>query len=356
MDNNSITPPLPVVRRRIADVLTSGHNCCKAVEEVKDIILSMFSTTGEVIFTSGGTENAFLISAGTRYAQRQRIITSVLDPMCMLMQPDILILGIDDNAYVPVEELRQILVNNTDIAAVSLTLVNGEYGIVTPVAALARLVKMVDPEVFVYVDASQACTRMRLDSIPDDVDAVGISGAKIGALPGVGALWIRDPGRLDSLMPAVHQQHGIRGGSLNEIGAIAMGVALGRSLQRVDMDFEQLSDMRSRLDEMLLNIDGVSLNFEDKALVCNTSNYRIEDVDSRKLCLVLRKQGLRVSEACSTTSMTNLQTPLTTALGQEPFRNIRFSISIQNTTKELEEAYIKVKAAVEEFRRHNIGT
>jgi len=355
MDNNSIMPPLPIVRRKAAETMAAGGDCCKAVENVRDVVRTVLGSDGEIVFTSGGTENAFLISAGVRYAERRKIVASVLDPMCMLMQPDVEVLGLDDHAYVHAEDLRQLLMADSEIAAVHLTLVNGEYGIISPVGALARLVKMIDKDVFVYVDASQACTRMRLDDIPEHVDAVGISGAKIGALPGAGALWIRDPSRLDSLMPGTWSQSGIRGGSLNEVGIVAMGIALGRSTQRIDMDFEQLSDMRARLDEMLLNIDGISLNFEDKALVCNTSNYRIRDVDSRMLCMVLAKQGLRVSESCATVSMTTMQTPLTTALGEEPFRNLRFSLSVHNTTKDIEEAYLKVKAAVEMFRSHNLG-
>lgn len=354
MDNNAVMPPLTDVRRKVAEVMNGG-DCRRSMENVRDTVRTTLGMDGEVVFTSGGTENAFLISAGVRYPERQKIVTSILDPLCMLMQPDIEIMGIDDHAYVEAEKLRQYLMDNADVAAVHLTMVNGEYGIITPVGALAKLVKMIDKDVFVYVDASQACTRMRLDDIPEEIDAVGISGAKIGGLPGAGALWIRDPDRLDSLMPGVRRQQGIRGGSMNEVGVMAMGIALGRSLQRVDMDFEQMSDMRSRLDEMLLNIGGISLNFEDKAMVCNTSNYKIQDVDTRRLCMVLRKQGLRVSESCSTISMTTMQSPLTTFLNEEPFRNLRFSLSIHNTTKDIEAAYLKVKASVEMFRSHNLG-
>jgi cysteine desulfurase len=354
-DNNDIMPMLPIVRRQIVEQMEATHLCCKTAEEAVSEVCQLFGEEAPVVFTSGGTENAALISSGTRFPERNRIVGSLLDPLCMLTQPGMEIIGIDDHAYVEAEVLRQVLMNS-GFAAVSLTLVNGEYGIVSPVAALAKLAKVMDPEVFVYVDASQACGRMALHNIPPEVDAVGISGSKIGALPGTGALWIRDPSRLETLMGGGYQQYGVREGSLNTMGISALGTVLKRSRQRLDEDCAQISSLRRRLDEMILNIGGIRLNFEDKALVCNTSNYYIEDIDSRKLCLALKRLGLKVSESVSGLQNINTITPLTASLALEPFRNLRFSLSVHNTTRELEHAYRLVSGAIELFRNHKLGT
>jgi cysteine sulfinate desulfinase/cysteine desulfurase-like protein len=355
LDNNAEATIFPVVLRETAQHLQNGNVCCKTMDKATEAVCKLVGEEGTVIFTSGGTENAALISSGTRYEERNKLLGSVLDPMCMLMQPGIEILPIDDHAYVQAETLRQALMEDPQIACVSLTLVNGEYGIITPVEALAKLVKIVDSEVFVYVDASQACCRMSLEGIPPEVDAVGISGSKIGALPGAGALWVRDPQRLDTLFGGGHNQFGIREGSLNKLGIASIETVLRRSRHRLDQDYDQLTHLRCRLDEMILNIPGIQLNFGDKALVCNTSNYYVEDIDSRKLCLALRRLGLDVSESVRGLQGVNAQTPLTASMVTEPFRNLRFSLSVHNTTKELEHAYKLVSESIELFRTHNLG-
>jgi cysteine sulfinate desulfinase/cysteine desulfurase-like protein len=355
LDNNNVMTLFPVVRRQIVEQMEDSHLCCKTVEEGAAEVCRLFGEEAPVVFTSGGTENAALISSGTRFPERNRLLGSLLDPLCMLTQPGMEIIGIDDHAYVEAETMRQALLK-PGIAAVSLTLVNGEYGIVSPVAALAKLAKVTDPEIFVYVDASQACGRMSLRNIPPEVDAVGISGAKIGALPGTGALWIREPDRLETLMGGGYQQYGVREGSLNMLGIAALTTVLKRSRQRLDEDCAQISALRKRLDEMILNIGGIRLNFEDKALVCNTSNYYIEDIDSRKLCLTLKRLGLKVSESVGGLCDINTITPLTASLDLVPFRNLRFSLSVHNTTRELEHVYRLVSGAIELFRHHNVGT
>jgi len=198
---------------------------------------------------------------------------------------------------------------------------------------------------------------MDIGPVPSSVDVVSISGSKIGALPGIGALWIRDRKLFGGYMGGGLSQYGIREGTLNYPALHTMNIVL-QDIQTngVRERVEKMCGTRSLLDDQILEIPGVTLNFEDSAMVCNTSNYHIEDIDSRRLWMVLKKQGLLVSTSVHGLEASTMPTPITKAMFDRPFGNIRFSVSDQTTVKQVTEAVSLFREAVTLFRRHKLNT
>jgi len=293
---------------------------------------------GTVIFTSGATENASIASRATRsWSESRRVVVSVMDHVDTLNQVLSLdLLGVTELGSVPTKELTLAL---SDKAAevVMLTLANAETGVITNFKEAADRVKLVSTAL-VYLDARHAPGRVRFFTLPPSVDMVGIDACIAHGPPGVGALWVRDT---DMIMPVTQggfEQGGLRPGSVNTIGVAGMAAALQDVRDHEKDVYTRLDGLRKHLDDSILAVSGVGLTFSEAPMVCCTSNYRVEGVDTRALELVLRKQGIAVGHRSSGLHHTTANTPLMKYLypDDKVSSNIRMSVSWMNSSDDLQ--------------------
>ena len=215
-----------------------GHDAAAALDGARrDVARVLGARPAEVTFTSGGTEGDNAAVKGLALARREatgatRVVVSAVEHDAVLASAlwlgrfgfEVVVLGVDGDGRVDPDEVAAVL-GGGDVALVSLQLANNEVGTIQPVAQVSALTRAAG--VPLHTDAVQAAGWLPLDVAVLGVDALTLSGHKVGAPPGTGALWVRRGVRLEPLVHGGGQERGRRSGTENVPGAVGFGVALG---------------------------------------------------------------------------------------------------------------------------------
>jgi len=214
-----------------------GHDAAAALDGARrDVARVLGARPAEVTFTSGGTEGDNAAVKGLALARREasgatRVVVSAVEHDAVLASArwlgrfgfEVVVLGVDGEGRVDPDEVAAVL-GEGGVAVVSLQLANNEVGTIQPVAEVAKLTRAAG--VPLHTDAVQAAGWLPLDVAALGVDALTLSGHKVGAPPGTGALWVRRGVRLEPLVHGGGQERGRRSGTENVPGAVGFGVAL----------------------------------------------------------------------------------------------------------------------------------
>jgi cysteine desulfurase len=309
LDNNATTPVDPRVLEVMMPYFTTNfanassthkfgleaHNAVKkARKQVADLI---GAEPYEIIFTSGATEaiNMAMQGVAENYSGKgKHIITvstehpAVLDT-CRYLEGkgfEVSYLGVDSEGLIRIEELKSEL--RTDTILVSVMHVNNETGVIQPIAEIAEIAHSVGA--FFMTDATQSAGK-----IPVSVDAMGIdllclSGHKMYAPKGVGALFFRqrlNKVKIPALMHGGGHERGLRSGTLNVPGIVGLGAACEIASKEMLKNAKEIGALRDYLEYELLKIEGASVNGSLKNRLYNTTNLRFDGVDSDALILGL---------------------------------------------------------------------
>ena len=293
-----------------------GKQANEAIEESRyNIAKTIGGESQEIIFTSGATESNNLAIKGAylyrkRKEGRKKIIVSKLEHKCVIeaahaMQLDgaeVLFLNVDKDGLVDLEQLECIIDDN--VALVSIILANNEIGTLQPLKKISNLCKKYN--VWLHTDAAQALGNIDIDVNTLGVDLLSISGHKIYAPKGVGALFVRRRPRirLVSQIDGGGQERLIRSGTLPTPLIVGLGEAIKLIDQNIKSYVKHNLTMRNLLYEMLKKlVDKVSLNgpaFEETRL-CNNLNLMIEGLDASKMVNEIGdKVAFSTGSACST--------------------------------------------------------
>ena len=297
----------------------------------------------EVFFTSGGTEANNLALFGVAYASyrtRKKIIVSSVEHSSITEAAKRL-----ENEGFAVERISPRsdgIVHPEDVAAaadgntalVSIMLVNNETGAVMPVSEIFAAVKQKDEKILCHTDAVQAFGKLSIKARALGADLISVSGHKVHAPKGVGALYIKKGVRLVPRQYGGEQEKRIRPGTEN-LPAIA---ALGAACDEFDIDgnFEKVSALNAYAKEKLLNIGGVALNSPENALpyVLNVSAGRVR---SETMLHFLEERGVFVSSgsACAKGKASHVLSAL--GLGRERADSaLRISFCKHNTKEDID--------------------
>lgn len=214
-----------------------GHDAAAALDDARRAVAGVLGArAAEVTFTSGGTEGDNAAVKGLALARRAatgatRVVVSAVEHDAVLASAgwlatlgfDVVEVGVDGEGRVDPEVVAAVL-GRGDVAVVSLQLANNEVGTIQPVAEVAALTRAAG--VPLHTDAVQAAGWLSLDVGALGVDALTLSGHKVGAPPGTGALWVRRGVRLEPLVHGGGQERGRRSGTENVPGAVGFAVAL----------------------------------------------------------------------------------------------------------------------------------
>ena len=281
----------------------------------------------EVVFTSGGTENNNLAIVGMargardRDRRRTRVVISAIEHDSGLdVAPTLRDLGFDVVTVAPtragvVEPERLNALMGPDVALVSVMAANNETGVLQPIAELAKVAH--DAGALFYTDAAQGFAKVALDV--SGCDAVGIVGHKIGAPVGTGALAIRMRCPIRPLMHGGGQERGIRPGTQDVRGALALAAAAKASCDRLDETRAAVAERAERL-YALLCAEGTGIM---PTTSCEVGADRlpgmlsllVEGVDSETLVLKLDALGFEVSAASACASGSAAPSHVLSAMG-----------------------------------------
>jgi cysteine desulfurase len=230
---------------------------------------------------------------------------------------------------------------------------NNETGAIQPVAAIGAVAAEAD--VFFHTDAVQAAGKIKIDVEKTGCDLLSISGHKMHAPQGVGALYIRKGTQLRPLLHGGSHERSRRAGTENVPGIVALGKAAEIAREALDRgDDQKIAALRDRLQSGLLgSIEASGINGSGAERVPNTANLYFDFVEGEALVIALDLKGLAVSTGAACSSGAIEPSHVLTAMGLRPERargSIRFSLGKQNSSEDVDFALGLVPQTVARLR------
>ncbi len=363
LDNNATTMVDPIVVETMlpyfkekygnpSSIYEMAHITHDAISEAREKVANFFgaNSSKEIIFTSCGSESANMAIRGTLdlCGTKKHIITTKVEHPCVLNTYKELekkgyktdYIGVDDNGELNLDELKNLV--SKDTALVSIMAANNETGAIYPYEKTAEIVKEINPDTKVFVDAVQAAGKIKLDVKNTKVDLMGISGHKFHAPKGIGALYIKSGTMISPIITGGHQERALRAGTENVPYIVGMGCAAELAQNNLDYEGNEVKRLRNMLEEGILsNIKNARLNSRTKLRVPNTTNIGFEYIEGELILLHLDELGICASSGSACTSgslepshvLRAMKTPFTSLHG-----SIRFSLS--RFTKEEDIKYV----------------
>jgi len=376
LDNAATTPVRPEVLEAMLPYLgreafgnpSSAHRFGRTaragLEEAKRTVAECLGVEpGQVIFTSGGTEADNLAIIGSALAARDRggpfrVAVSAVEHKAVLaaahavqhLGGEEILVGVSASGVVGEEALDEALARG--VALVSVMWVNNEVGTVQPIARLAERCRAAG--VCFHSDAVQVLGKVPLSLSDVGCTLVTISGHKIGAAKGVGALIVRDRGAVEAIIHGGGQQYGIRPGTENVPGIVGLGRAVELAVAEQAESATRLGALRDELERHVLAIvpDAV-INAWQAERAPHVSNISIPGTDSEALLMHLDLAGVACSSgsACSTGAIE--PSHVLTAMGVPRDLGIaalRFSFGRDNTAEDVDAVIGALPKIVEKVR------
>ena len=304
------------------------------------------ATPAEIVFTSGGTESNHLAILGALAAcpDRRHIVSSEVEhpsTLQLLRQLEtrglhVSYLPVDSEGRLSLDALEATITART--ALVTLMWANNETGVLFPIEQIARMTR--ERGILLHTDAVQAAGKLPVDLGQVPVDLLSVSGHKLHAPAGIGALFIRKGLRLQPLLFG-HQERGRRGGTENLLGIVALGIACTLMREQLAEESTRLQVLRDRLEAgVLARVPFARVNGGAAARLSNTSSLRFGDLDAGLVLERLDRAGFCASAgaACSAAGtkpshvLTAMGLPASTALA-----TVRISLGRCNSALEVDE-------------------
>ncbi len=376
LDNAATTPPLCDVIDAMNEINrdffanpssmhSAGYAAEKKLTEAKEKILSSIGArSGELVFTSGGTESNNQIFFGVlknAIKRKPHIITSaiehpsVLEPVKALeaLGCEVTYIAPDEFGVICADSVANAIKENTRL--VSVMAVNNETGAINPIADIVKKVKAKSADIIVHSDCVQAMGNIKVNVDSWGVDAISLSAHKVRGPRGVGALYIRERVRVLPYILGGHQQKNLRSGTENVAGAVGFSVAMEETVKTFGGKQEKLKALKEKIISSL--DDNFVINNAGEKYSSHIVSIRVKNVRAEVLLHALETHGICVSagSACST----NKPAPSHVLLAQGYDRKhieetIRVSLGSSNTETEIDkfcEILIKEAAALSRFTR-----
>lgn len=340
-----------------------GRNSVKAVDEARDTIAKIIGAKpNEVYFTSGGTESDNWAIRGIAHAYKDKgnhIIISPIEHAAMITTAKALekegfkvdFMKVDQEGFVELEHLKS-LVNDKTIF-VGCMMANNEVGTIEPIREIAEIAHSVGA--IAFTDAVQASGVLKINVKELGVDMMSMSSHKIYGPKGVGALYIRNGLKTQSIITGGHQERTKRGGTTNVPGIVGFAEAFKIAVEEIDKNFEHVSGLRDRfIDRILSEVPFVKLNGPRKQnrLPAN-ADFSFDFIEGESILFSLDLAGIAVSSgsACSSGSLEPSHVLLALGVPEAlAHGSIRFSFGKHNTEEEIDYAVDVVKNAVQKLR------
>ncbi len=287
-----------------------GVRAEKMVNDARERVASVLNAEpGEITFTSSATESnntAVFSAALTRGKRRKKFITSAFEhpsvsqPVKRLEEKGFEVVRIypDKTGKIDPREVLSQIDSNTLL--VSLMLVNNETGVITDVSKIFKAIKARDKEIYTHTDAVQGFLKMNINSKTMYADMISISGHKVYAPKGIGALYVKKGVNLLPFIVGGGQEKGKRSGTESTVLISAFGAAVNAYKDDISERLEKVNVLREHLKEKIKGMDGVYLNEFDDALPYINS-LTVERYKSETLLHFLEEREIYVSSgsACS---------------------------------------------------------
>jgi len=354
-----------------ASIHTPGQRARGAVETAREQVAALMGARPqEIVFTSGGTESdnhaifgvvgqALLPVPSSREANSPpHIITTAIEHeavlnTCQALEKEgvrVTYLPTDREGQMELEELRRAIRQETVL--ITIMHANNELGTVQPLEEIGRIAKAAD--VCFHTDAVQSAGKIPIDVNALQVDLLSISGHKLYAPKGIGALYVRGGTRLRQLLYGGHHQRGFRPGTENVAGIVGLGKAAEIARKSLADDAQRISALRDNLQQRLLQrVPQSRVNGGAAPRTPNTTNLVFPGVEGEALLIALDLKGLACSTGAACSSGAVEPSHVLTAIGlppEEARASVRVSLGRHTTSTDIDFALNVVPAAVGQLR------
>lgn len=310
----------------------------------------------EIVFTASGTESNHLAIHGALAARpgRSHIVTSAVEhpaTLALLAQLEtqglrVTRLPVDADGGLDLAALDNAI--TPDTALVSLMWANNETGVLFPVAEAARMAR--SKGALFHTDAVQAAGKLAIDLATLPADLLSVSGHKLHAPKGVGALFVRKGLKLLPLLFG-HQERNRRGGTENVPGIVGMGVACELAAQALDAKAAAMSALRDRFEAgVLARFPFARINGGRSLRVANTSSVRFGELEAEVILDKLDRAGICASSGAACTAGGSAPSHVLQAMGlteAQARATIRFSLSRYTTAAEIDRALDTLSSVIQ---------
>lgn len=393
LDHNATTP----VEREVLDAMlpyltqdfgnassihSFGQRARAAVETAREQVAALIGARPqEIIFTSGGTESdnhaifgVVKAAAGVAAASgakenaagngaevtAKHVITSSIEHEAVLNACQALekrgigvtYLPVDHSGLVDPEVLRDTLSLHPETVLITIMHANNELGAVQPLEVFGRIAAEAD--VYFHTDAVQSTGKLPIDVNSMRLDLLSLSGHKLYAPKGIGALYVRSGTRVRQLVYGGHHQRGFRPGTENVPGIVGLGKAAEIARQSLAGDAKRIASLRDTLEQGLAaRVPQARINSQGALRTPNTANITFPGLEGEALVIALDLKGLACSTGAACSSGAVEPSHVLTAIGlppEEARATLRFSLGRHTTAEDVEFALSVVPAAVEYLR------
>jgi cysteine desulfurase len=373
LDYNATTPVAPEVLDAMlpyfsaefgnaASIHTPGQKARAAVELAREQVAALIGARPqEIIFTSGGTESdnhAIFGIVSSPAAPHPHVITSFVEHeavlnTCQALEKQgvsVTYLPVDQDGLIDLEHLRGAL--RPETVLITIMHANNELGTIQPLEKIGSIAKEAD--VYFHTDAVQSAGKIPIDVTQLQVDLLSISGHKLYAPKGVGALYVRGGTRVRQLLYGGHHQRGFRPGTENVAGIVGLGKATELARNSLANDARRLSALRDQLEHGLLHrVPQSRINGGRAPRTPNTTNLVFPGIEGEALLIALDLKGLACSTGAACSSGAVEPSHVLTSIGlppEEARASLRFSLGRHTTQADIDFALRVVPAAVAQLR------
>ncbi len=358
LDNNATTRVAPEVLEAMLPYLSEqygnpssmhsfGGLVGKAVADARAQVAELIGAQpDEILFTSCGSEsdNTAIMAAIQSQPEKKHIVTTKVEHPAILNLAQYLEGKGYEISYVPVDFKGRIDMDaykeslRKDTAIVSIMYANNEVGNIYPIQEMAELAK--EQGITFHTDAVQAVGKVPMNMATLPVDYLALSGHKLHAPKGIGALYIRKGTRFRPLMRGGHQERGRRAGTENVPYMIGLGKAAELALKNIDNEVSYVGSLRDTLEQGLVNsISDCVVNGDVENRLPNTSSIAFKYIEGEAILLMLDRFGICASSGSACTSGSLEPSHVLRAMGV-PFTyahgSIRLSLSRYTTKQDVD--------------------
>ncbi len=372
MDNNATTrvdpqvldAMLPFFSERYGNpssIHLFGGQISEALVRAREQVAALLGADpSEILFTSCGTESDNTAIRGTlrSYPEKHHIVTTRVEHPAVLTLCKELVregysvteLPVDRQGELDLDQLRESITPYT--AIVSVMYANNETGVIFPVEEIAGVVH--EKGAIFHCDAVQAVGKVPIDMQKSRIDLLSLSGHKLHASKGIGALYVRKGTRFRPFLIGGHQEHGRRGGTENVPAIIGLGRACELAAEHMGEENGRIRALRDRLERGLLEaVPHAYVNGHPDHRLPNTTNISFEYIEGEGILLLMSREGIAASSGSACTSgslepshvLRAMGVPYTCAHG-----SIRFSLSRFNTEEEIDYVLEKLPPIIQRLR------
>jgi cysteine desulfurase len=373
VDNNATTRVEPAVVEAMTPFYTEyygnpssmhafGGNVATSINDARQQLASLINAAPEeIVFTSCGTESDSTAIWATISAvpDKKHIVTSRVEHPAVKNLYEHLAKKGYKVSFVPVDREGRLDLDffhdhlTDDTALISMMWANNETGVIFPIDEIARAAN--EKGIVLHTDAVQAIGKIPVDVQKTHTDLLSLSGHKIHAPKGVGALYVRRGTKFTPFLIGGHQEKGRRGGTENVAAIVGLGKAAELASKRLNTSMTEIASLRDRLEKGLIgHVQNAMVNGDTTSRLPNTTSISFEYIEGESILLMMNELGICASSGSACTSGSLEPSHVLRAMGI-PFTaahgSIRFSLSHFNTKEEMDYIIEKMPPIIDRLRQ-----